>query len=335
MGFIGSVFGISAFVIMAGMTIQFASKSISKFEFIVGLSAASTIAVFTYSQIAFPILISLFLIHSVLIKSTKSKITLFEIGTLYFYSFIITLLLSIAALPNVITLSTWLSGKEFGWKLNPIDPVSAFLSVDSISKPFSKYIFFVWIPIVLVIFALSAYRFYMKESRHIALLISSLLIVPAIISLKYGWNGYQTWKMMTYIAPLVVVFAINLFRVRQAMILTIATFLLFAPQQLWSDVRNERAPQYTSKDMFDVSDYVNGLSLNSININAGDFWPSMTVAALLNSKQIHINSKTYAPVEVNLETCTLVNRENPLYFSTYVNYRNENFAIINLPTECN
>lgn len=335
MGFIGSVFGISAFVIMAGMTIQFASKSISKIEFIVGLSVASVIAVFTYSQSALPILIGLFLIHCVLIKTTKSQERLFETALIYFYSFSLTLLLSIAAIPNLITLSTWLSGKEFGWKLNPIDPVSAFLYVDSISKPFSPYIFFAWIPIVLVIFALSVYRFHMKDSRHVALLISSLLIMPAIASLIYGWNGYQTWKMMTFIAPLVLVFALNLFKVRQVMILTFAIFLFFVPLQLWSDLRDERVPQYTSKEMFDVSDYVNRLSLKSININAGDFWPSMTVAALIDSKQIHINSKTYAPVKVNSETCTLVNKENPLYFSTKVIYRNEKYAVINLPNQCN
>jgi len=335
MGFIGSVFGTSAFVISVGMTIQFASKSISKFEFFIGLTVATTIAVFTYSQIALPILLSLFLIHSILIKFTKSKTTVFEIGSLYFYSFVLTLLLSIAALPNLITLSTWLSGKEFGWKLDPIDPISAFLWVDSISKPFSQYIFFGWIPIVLVIFSLSAYRFYKKDSLHVALLISSLLTVPALISLRYGWNGYQTWKMMTYIAPLVLVFAIVLFKTRQALIITFAIFLLFAPQQLWSDLRSDRAPQYTSREMFEVSDYANELTLNAINIDAGDFWPSMTIAALVKSKQIHINSKTYAAVETDRKTCTLVNNENPLYSSKNVIYRNEKYAIVNFPKECN
>jgi hypothetical protein len=334
MGFIGSVFGIAAFVIMTGMSIQYSNQSVSKLEFLAGFSTATTIAVFTYSQIAVPLLLGLLFVHVILKLFKKTDPPFFDILSLYTVSFIVTTILSITAIPNLITLTKWLSGEDYGWKLQPIDPISAFVSIDAISEPHSKYFFYGWVPIIIFTFFIACLRFFNTRESHVALLLVSLFAAPGIIAIKYGWDGYQTWKMMTYVAPLVVVFLISVLRIRQTLIFVLAVFLLLVPQQLWLSVKAGTAPQITSREMFEITDKINSLTFNSINIDAGDFWDSMTLGALINSKKIYMNAKTYAPIRLNANTCTLMNSENPSYFSSRVVFKNKKYALIGYPGEC-
>jgi hypothetical protein len=334
MGFIGALFGIAAFVIMTSCSLSLAKNHMSRDEFVLTMAMGLSIAIFTYSQIALPILIALLFIH--LLRNYILKVSNLKVKLLINYGAAGTIgaLLSLNALPNLITLTKWLSGDGFGWKLQLFDPISIFLSTAHISFSQSKTYLLLWIPIF--VYVLHSFLVLLREKSdpHETLLLSALLVSPVLFISNYGSSGYQVWKYITYISPVFVILLLSQLKKNVLIIYLYACFTFLLPVILWQPILGLTAPQTTSKGMYDIANYVNSKPIKSININVGEYWPSMLVGSLLERKEVALNDTTYAPVKIIPDTCTVVDNKNEFYNSKFTVYANSEYAVVNFPTKC-
>ena len=214
------------------------------------------------------------------------------------------------------------------------DPISVFVSVSNISAIHDNYWLLLWVPFFAFVLVLTFSHMRVKNRIHESLLLMSLMLVPFIFAIKYGWDGYQTWKLITYIVPICVLIIFTLLSKNKTLIYFSLCFLLLQPVVLWRPIAAHTTQQITTQEAFEVSKIVNAKAITSINVNAGDFWQSMLVSSLLTTRHIALNAITYAPVSSISDTCTIVDKKNKLYNSELVSYKNSLYAIVNLPHFC-
>jgi len=334
MGFIGAEFGTAALIILITGSLDYSASRVSRIEFIFTSVLGLAVILFTYSQIALPAFIGLLFIQLISTFFRSGERSFLTVIRSYVLVVFISILLCFNALPNMITLTKWLTGKQFGWKLQLFDPLSTFISVSELSIPHSRYLLLLWIPILIAILVLVRRITCAGKRYHESLIVLSFLIAPGIFAIRYGWDGYQTWKLITYILPAACVIIFSLFRRHEFLLTIVSFYLVFQPLILWSSVLNHSAPQVTNRELFEVSQYINGQHIDSVNVKVGDFWYSMLVGSLLTQNKVAMNSLTYAPVSEISSTCTIVDRNSPLYSSNLVDFKNSLYAVVKSPSAC-
>ena len=235
---------------------------------------------------------------------------------------IIPLILSVASalltcspyLETCIQLIKSQSTASAGWPLPIFNPVSLFIYPNFLNYEISK-----WINLALWAIFIAVFVYLLKklslpkgsfEKKITILLVSiTILVWIAAISIRgREFNEYSSWKLFTYMLPILLCVLIPLILMNQKFGKNILYLLLCLsvsfPLSTWQP--------YFKNQLFTSSSFVNAVEnnrlnkLEHLNIDLGYYFESMNAALIIRGPQIYLPGPTYYNKSFNEDACTLV-----------------------------
>ncbi len=226
-----------------------------------------------------------------------------------------------------------------GWPFIGFNAFGSMFWAPFLSIPVEKYVaFLTWLLAVLALFlsvGLGAWKSKINKAEAISIVVSTIAII--LIEIKLGPDTYQGWKLVSYVLPMIVTYALvinfRVFSSKVAMII-ISPFLIAAimtPVTIWGPVPTNPNSGFWNGKLHALSTYSIFQTIDSLNIQLGPYAETMMAAAEIPVQRITLAGQSYHDEMLDLETCTLV--PSSLVFSQSMSL-NSNYSLVPFPTRC-
>jgi hypothetical protein len=201
-----------------------------------------------------------------------------------------------------------------GWPLPFFNPVSLFIYPSFLDLEMSKWInltlwaIFISICVYLIPKPTSPKEIFERKISFVLIVTTILVWVMAISIRGRELSEYSSWKLFTYLLPIVLCVLIPLILMNLKFVRNIAYLLLGLsisfPLSTWQP--------YFKNQLFTSSSFVNAVEderlkeLKHLNIDLGYYFESMNAALIIRGPQIYLPGPTYYNKSFNKDACTLV-----------------------------
>ena len=201
-----------------------------------------------------------------------------------------------------------------GWKSNFVSPSLLFgLSPNQFGGPYSSGTRFFDSMILCALTVIMIQKF--RENRRTLLFSTSLVFCFAIIgiaSIRWGIDGYQTWKLVTSLSPFLFIFIILILAFgrpisRAQIAIFVALFTAGATFSWSASIWKDGQPSgYINKDLSQILNLKKTKSQTGLNISLAPFFETMA-ASVISGAPTHMSSPSYYfyQGQENLFRCTL------------------------------
>ena len=241
-------------------------------------------------------------------------------GTIrYLFAILCGAAISLPYIPYAYRMSQTLKDDLFGWPLPPFNSLGMFVLPDLLGYKLPViWVVCSWLPIVALIFLIFKQFTAEKTLKYRIMYLTSFLIIFIFAFIQFngeGYESYRSWKLISFIAPLVLTLLLAVVSIIAPMNKIAIAFMLGLV--LTGSVANwaPRQPgiQFTGLDLEELAQNKKISNLVNLNIDLNPFFETMAISSIISKPVLYFNSISYLSQSKNPTACTLVRRDDLKY----------------------
>jgi hypothetical protein len=345
--FLGEVMGLaSVATALAGATMLALKPGSQGFVLLV---AGGALGIYCYPVLGLPVLLMLpfWAVLAAALGGARGRRTLAKLAARSAAGVLVALVLSALSLHNALNVFKGQSSGTAGWSLPVLSSATALVWPMGIGYSTSlQNLVASWVIVLAVAMAalMAAWRQGWSVSVRLTsvLLAASSLVVLGVV-VTYGQNWYQTWKMESFLLPLVIVvtlpalsaFVIGTVRPGRVVLSASVGAVALGPFISWNLALQQPTPAViTSSQLAALATSPSLSNVSSLNIRLPSYFETMSAGAIITKSAVVFTGNSYFPALTALHTCTLTKRAMLSPEETNFTDVGGGYVLLNRPSRC-
>jgi len=313
------------------------------------IAAGGALGIYCYPVLGLPVLLMLpiWAVIAAALGGQRGLTTLAKVTARSAAAVVVALLLSAVSLHNALNLFMGQSQGSSGWLLPVMSSQTALVWPMGIGHRTSlQNVITSWVIVlaVAVVILVAAWRRALRVSVRLAgvLLSASFLAVLGSVVI-YGPEEYQTWKMESYLLPLVVVvtlpalspWVVGTVRVGATLLAVSAGAVLLGPFMSWVPASQQPTPDVIMpSELAALATSPRLSNVSSLNIRLPSQFETMSAGAIITGSAVVFSANNYFGASTALHTCTLTRFEMLSPDETSFTDLGGGYVLLNRPSKC-
>jgi hypothetical protein len=316
--FLGQIIAIGVSTMLLANMVELVKNARSRKILLVEATFLVALSIYSYPVFLLPFLLATFG-FGVIAAVIRLRKTSFLLIVQYIIASGVGVLVSLPYLGSALGILKSQNSAVAGWPIPLLNPFGMFVWPQLIGfiTP-TSLLLVLWASLFLTI--VLSYR----RSGRIGLDISipavfSFLAIAGLIGIiivrRHGFADYQSWKLMSFLIPLVLAACFPIFVIQKRWGKTIMIFALGVTSMSSMGIWGAHSAQtsHTSKDMLSVSRMESIIKMKSLNIDLNPWFETMETVSMINGPTLYVNSPSDWLASFNADACTLIRIGNPKY----------------------
>ena len=309
--FLGQIYAIAISVLITANMVDYFWKGQRSRRLLVESALLVILAIFAYPVFLVPFLfVTLAIILSAqVLESRKFYLPGF---ISYLGSLAIGGSMCFAYIPYALAMSKNLEKGTFGWPFPPLNPIAIFLTPQLIGFASPKYFTIIsWlITLFILVFLLKKSEIEPRTKMRLLFYVMGMCVfVLTYIQYKgEGYGAYHSWKLISYVLPLVYIPILALIILGhehgRQIVSGLMGITLFISISIWGLTKD--TVEYTSRDMQQLEYNPILQRVSNLNINLKPNFETMAAVGIIRHPTLHLNSQSYLNMSTDKSACTLV-----------------------------